>query len=75
MSEPVVSVKEARSLLGEDVVGMSDDEIIEIINTLDLLAKDALQEAKRRASMKKDAKGLAEIIYSECKTSKQKPSH
>ena len=42
MSEgkPIVSVKEARKILGKDAVGMSDEEIINVINTLDIMAKE-----------------------------------
>jgi hypothetical protein len=68
--QPIVSVEEARQILGEDAVGMADDEILNVINTLDLLAKDALQEAKRKIRIMQDAKGLAEIIYSEYKSQK-----
>ena len=58
-----ITLKEARQILGKDAVGMSDQEIAEVISTLDLLAKDALDRAKRKIRMKKDAKELAEIIY------------
>jgi vacuolar-type H+-ATPase subunit H len=46
--KPIISVKEARKILGKDAETMADREIEEVVNTLDLLAKDALQEAKRR---------------------------
>lgn len=58
-----VSVDEARNILGTDAVGMSDDEIINVITTLDLLAKDALETAQAELRMKKDAKELASLIY------------
>jgi uncharacterized protein YkuJ len=68
--QPIISVKEAREILGNDAIDMSDDELLAVINTLDLLAKDALDEAKRRIRMKKDAKELAEVIYSVYKDDK-----
>lgn len=61
--ESTVTVREARKILGDDAVGMSDDEILEVIKTLDLLAKDALKKAHRRLNIKQDAKALAELIY------------
>jgi hypothetical protein len=70
-SEPIVSIDEARKLLGDSAVGMTDMEILNVINTLDLLAQDALKEARRRLAMKKDARELAEVIYSEYKINKQ----
>jgi hypothetical protein len=62
-NKPVMSVKEARKILGDDAVGMSDDEIAGVIDTLDLLAKDALEMAKNKIRMKKDASDLANLIY------------
>jgi hypothetical protein len=70
MYKPILSLEEAREILGDDATEMTDDEILNVINTLDLLAKDALQEAKRKIRMKRDAKGLAEVIYSEYKSDK-----
>jgi len=61
--KPIVSVKEAREILGKDADSMTDEEILNVINTLDLLAKDALEQAKRKIRMKKDAKALAELTY------------
>lgn len=63
MYRPIVPLNEARKILGNDAVGMTDDEILNIIKSLDLLAKDALQEAQKRIKMKKDAKALAELTY------------
>lgn len=59
----IVSVKEARELLGEDAADMSDEEIASVIQTLDSLAKASLEEAKTRLKMKKDAEDLANLIY------------
>jgi hypothetical protein len=60
---PIVSVKEAREMLGKDAETMSDGEIVDVIGTLDLFAKDALEMARRKISMKKDATDLASLIY------------
>lgn len=62
-AKPIISVKEARKILGKDANGMSDEDIESVVQTLDLLAKDALQKAKVKIRMKKDAKALAELIY------------
>lgn len=59
----MLSVSKARALLGDDANGMTDRQIEEVISTLDLLAKDALQKARRKLRMKKDASQLAELIY------------
>lgn len=69
-SQPIISVEEARKILGTDAAGLADDEILNIINTLDLVAKDALEEARRKVRMKKDAKELAEVVYSVYKDKK-----
>jgi division protein CdvB (Snf7/Vps24/ESCRT-III family) len=61
--EPVISIKEARKILGDVADRMSDEELLETINTLDLLAIDALDDAKRKAQMKADARDLAELLY------------
>lgn len=58
-----MSVQEARKELGNIAVLMTDDEIAAMINTLDLLATDALAEAKRRLTVKRDAAELAALIY------------
>ncbi len=63
MMNPIVSIKEAREILGANATGMSDDEILEVITTLDLLAKDALEQARTRLRMKRDAKDLANLVY------------
>lgn len=60
---PIISVKEAREILGADAEGMNDEQILEVINTLDLMAKDALQMAKMQLQRKKDATALANLIY------------
>lgn len=63
MGKPIISVKEARKILGSVADRMSDEELLETIGTLDLLAKDALDQAKRKVQMKADAADLANLIY------------
>lgn len=58
-----VSVDEARNILGSDATGMSDEEITDVITTLDIMAKDALEVAQTKLRMKRDAKDLANLIY------------
>jgi hypothetical protein len=70
----VISVTEARKILGKDAEGMSDEELRNIIHTLDLLAKDALRHARESISVKKDAKALADLTYNIHKDSKKKNS-
>lgn len=57
----IVSVDEARELLGGDAEGMTDKQIIEVIQTLDAIAVEALRNRKER--MQTDALALAELIY------------
>lgn len=59
----VVSVQEARKILGKDADYMTDNEIKDVIETLDLLAKDALKVSKEQLIMKRDAKRMAKLIY------------
>ena len=63
MDKPIISIKEARKILGKDAIGMADDEIANVIETLDILAKDALQKAREKLRIKKDARELAQLIY------------
>jgi len=44
--KPIVSVEEAREILGSSALGMTDEDIIEVIETLDLMAKESLKKAK-----------------------------
>jgi len=52
MKNPIISVKEARKILGKDADGMSDEQIEETIQTLDTLAGHALELAKQELSRK-----------------------
>ena len=57
----VISVEEARELLGDDAKQMSDDEIEKLIRDLDVMARYALQEARK---MREEAAfALAQLIY------------
>lgn len=57
----VISVEEARELLGDDAKKMSDDEIEKLIRDLDVMARYALKEARK---MREEAAlALAHLIY------------
>lgn len=58
-----MSVEEARKILGKNADSMTDREIQDVVETLDLVAKDALRQAKEKLLRKRDAKQLAELIY------------
>jgi hypothetical protein len=47
---PIISVKEARRLLGKEAKGLEDFEIIEIINSLTALAKYKLKKKSVKKS-------------------------
>jgi hypothetical protein len=72
--KPIISVEEARKILGKDANGMSDKQIADAIETLDILAKDALETARVNLLRKKDAMALANIIYDIYKDDKQSKS-
>jgi len=59
---PIISVEEARELLGNDGNNMSDEQIAELIETLDLIAVQALKDA-REQRMKQDAMAMANLTY------------
>lgn len=59
----MISVKEARQILGEKAEGTTDDEIEFVIETLSLMTKDALKLTKEDLHRKRDAKRLAELTY------------
>lgn len=60
---PIISTKEARKILGSATEGMSDEDVAQVVQTLHSLAKGAIEEAKRKLHMKKDAQALAELVY------------
>jgi hypothetical protein len=59
----VISIQEARTILGADARDMTDTEIEYLIEALDIMAKDALKLAKDELHRKRDAKQMAELIY------------
>ncbi len=61
--KPVISIKEARKILGKDAQSMTDAEITEVVSTLTLLAKDTLETARLKMLRKRDARRLAELTY------------
>jgi hypothetical protein len=40
--QPLISIKEAKKLLGKDGRSLSDDEVLEVIKLLSLLAREQL---------------------------------
>jgi hypothetical protein len=44
-SPEIISLKEARKLLGKEAVNLSDDQLIEIIKILSLIAKQYLHKS------------------------------
>lgn len=66
----IVSVKEARKILGKMAKEMTDEEIIELVNNLDALAIDALRQAREKR-MKEDAMAFAELLYDIYRNKKQ----
>lgn len=48
MREPVMSVKEARELLGKDAKDMTDEQVTKLVEDVDELAKLALEVAKQQ---------------------------
>lgn len=48
-NKPVITVKEARRLLGKDAKQLNDVEVMEIVNNLQIFAKEYL----RKKSVKK----------------------
>lgn len=50
--KPIISVKEARKLLGTDCESMSDDEVMELVEHTHELAKLALDVAREKSDEK-----------------------
>lgn len=59
----IVSIEEARKILGKDSESMTDDEIAFTIETLDLMAKDALNLSEEDLHRKRDAYRMAQLTY------------
>lgn len=56
MSELIISVKEARKLLGKEYENLTDDEVADTINQLHRLAKLSLDVARERLADEKHTK-------------------
>lgn len=67
----IVSVKEARKILGKIAEEMSDQEIIELVDSLDAIAIHALRQAREKR-MEEDALAFAELLYDIYQDSKHK---
>lgn len=52
--KPVITLEEARKLLGEDGKGMSDDEVREIIENFDLIAQYIIKLVPAKRKLVKD---------------------
>lgn len=63
MKKLIISVEEAREILGEEADDMTNQEIEEIVKTLSMIAKDAVNVSKEKLLMKRDAKRMAELVY------------
>ena len=59
----IITVKEARKILGKKAEGMSDEEVEFVIVTLDLMAKDALKLTTVELHRKRDAYRMAQLTY------------
>ncbi len=58
----IISIKEARKILGNIANTMTDKQIEELVETLDVLAVQALKIAREKR-IKEDAQALAELTY------------
>lgn len=72
--KPIISVAEAREILGKDAESMSNEEIVFVIETLDLMAKDALKISREELHRKRDAYRMAQLTYDIYQDSKKKSS-
>ncbi|MEJ0072911.1 MAG: hypothetical protein WDN27_02375 [Candidatus Saccharibacteria bacterium] len=52
----LITIKEARKLLGKEAESLSDEEILEIVNDLQLLAKEQLK--KKGVNMSNNSLGI-----------------
>ncbi len=62
MADEVMSVAEARTILGKTAEKMTDDEVADTVRNLDEIAKAALEDARKKR-MEQDATAMAELIY------------
>ena len=51
--KPIISVKEARKLLGKEAKGMTDKQVAELVEQTDELAKLALEVARDKIAREK----------------------
>jgi hypothetical protein len=58
----IVSIEEARKILGSKADNMSDAEIVELVDNLDVIAVEALRLSHEK-HMKEDAMAMANLIY------------
>ena len=49
--EPAITVKEARKILGKESLSLSDTQILEIINTLTLVARRYLSRSRSKKTV------------------------
>lgn len=50
MSKPIISVEEAREIIGESAQSMSDQQVEDLVVLLDIIAKEALKTSKNKRS-------------------------
>jgi hypothetical protein len=62
VKDPIISIKEARKILGRKADTMSDSEVAELVDSLDVIAAEALRLAREKRA-KEDAMALADLIY------------
>lgn len=58
----IVSVKEARKILGKTAKEMTDHEIIELVDNLDAIAIEVLKQAREK-HIEEDSMAFAELLY------------
>lgn len=58
----IVPVEKARKILGKLAKEMTDQEIIDLVDNLDVIAIDALKQAREKR-MLEDAMAFAELLY------------
>lgn len=63
LKKPIISVEEARKILGKGADNMSENDIEYVIDTLDLLARDTLEQTKHKMLMRRDSMALANLLY------------
>jgi len=63
MSDLLISVSEAREILGENAKDMTDSELEFVLETLGLMANDALKISTNELHKKRDAYRMAQLTY------------